>query len=568
MNHIELFAGCGGLSLGLETVGFNLLTANELSPMASETFAFNHLNTDLENKKNINKVFWVSSSHSRSNFSKRLRENPNNAIGLTQSHYSDLLEMKPTNEELKRSLMVGSIADINNILDPTTEVGKKNKWLLKQLKSGLGGKGVDLVSGGPPCQSFSLAGMRDHSHQRNQLPGEFAKFVGLIKPRIALLENVSGILRPFNIDKNKYYAWFEVAKAFAKEGYIPLCLHVNAKYVGAAQNRPRFLLVALREDVYKQLKKDSEKEDLLIKALVNSEALTKVMKKIKTIENKFANKKISQSEMKLMINKIKPKYGSLEYFDVEKNDVLFRSTLLSPLIIQKDQKNPKDLLVSVKDAIDDLREDGGLESQYVKKINKIYLNQYNQPLNKLMNHELRHNKNLVRARFRLYQVLNKLLKIESKEILKHLKTESIDQISESTLKSLTNHWLLDLNGRQIIKPSLTQTIGILSALHTKKQTQKALIADLPAPAALSIPDDACHYHESILTQRTLSVREMSRIQSFPDWFVVKSKITTGGKMRRFEVPQYTQIGNAVPPILGISIGLILRSLLEPSKVIK
>ena len=58
MNHIELFAGCGGLSLGLETVGFNLLTANELSPMASETFAFNHLNTDLENKKNINKVFW------------------------------------------------------------------------------------------------------------------------------------------------------------------------------------------------------------------------------------------------------------------------------------------------------------------------------------------------------------------------------------------------------------------------------------------------------------------------------------------------------------------------------
>ena len=67
--------------------------------------------------------------------------------------------MKPTNEELKRSLMVGSIADINNILDPTTEVGKKNKWLLKQLKSGLGGEGVDLVSGGPPCQGFSNADM-------------------------------------------------------------------------------------------------------------------------------------------------------------------------------------------------------------------------------------------------------------------------------------------------------------------------------------------------------------------------------------------------------------------------
>ena len=56
MNHIELFAGCGGLSLGLETAGFQLLLANELSPMASETFAYNILNADLENKKNIEKV--------------------------------------------------------------------------------------------------------------------------------------------------------------------------------------------------------------------------------------------------------------------------------------------------------------------------------------------------------------------------------------------------------------------------------------------------------------------------------------------------------------------------------
>ena len=47
MNHIELFAGCGGLSLGLEKSGFKLLLANELSPMASETFAYNHLGVNL-----------------------------------------------------------------------------------------------------------------------------------------------------------------------------------------------------------------------------------------------------------------------------------------------------------------------------------------------------------------------------------------------------------------------------------------------------------------------------------------------------------------------------------------
>ena len=91
------------------------------------------------------------------------------------------------------------------------------------------------------------------------------------------------------------------------------------------------------------------------------------------------------------------------------------------------------------------------------------------------------------------------------------------------------------------------------------------MAHLPAPATLSIPDDACHYHESPSTQRTLSVREMSRIQSFPDWFEVRSKITTGGKMRRFEVPQYTQIGNAVPPLLSISIGMVCKEILKASR---
>ncbi|WP_140322114.1 DNA cytosine methyltransferase, partial [Vibrio parahaemolyticus] len=48
MNHIELFAGCGGLSLGLEQSGFVRVLANELSPMAAETFAYNFLQEDLE----------------------------------------------------------------------------------------------------------------------------------------------------------------------------------------------------------------------------------------------------------------------------------------------------------------------------------------------------------------------------------------------------------------------------------------------------------------------------------------------------------------------------------------
>jgi DNA (cytosine-5)-methyltransferase 1 len=69
-----------------------------------------------------------------------------------------------------------------------------------------------------------------------------------------------------------------------------------------------------------------------------------------------------------------------------------------------------------------------------------------------------------------------------------------------------------------------------------------------------------HYHSKEL--RTLTVREMARIQSFPDNFVFRSKVTTGGQQRKFEVPQYTQVGNAVPPLLGRALGLSIKDLLN------
>ena len=98
----------------------------------------------------------------------------------------------------------------------------------------------------------------------------------------------------------------------------------------------------------------------------------------------------------------------------------------------------------------------------------------------------------------------------------------------------------------------------IDGLRTRKRTQRALRAGLPAPAALSIPDDACHYTDP----RTLTVREMARIQSFPDDFELRSLATTGGPRRKFQVPQYTQVGNAVPPLLGLAIGLVLSEVLE------
>ncbi|MEO5335186.1 MAG: DNA cytosine methyltransferase [Magnetococcus sp. YQC-5] len=55
-----------------------------------------------------------------------------------------------------------------------------------------------------------------------------------------------------------------------------------------------------------------------------------------------------------------------------------------------------------------------------------------------------------------------------------------------------------------------------------------------------------HLHPEI--PRTLSVRECARLQTFPDDYVF-----IGASAR-----QFTQVGNAVPPVLGAQIGLAVR----------
>jgi DNA (cytosine-5)-methyltransferase 1 len=52
---------------------------------------------------------------------------------------------------------------------------------------------------------------------------------------------------------------------------------------------------------------------------------------------------------------------------------------------------------------------------------------------------------------------------------------------------------------------------------------------------------------------------MARLQSFDDKFKFVGKRTTGGKLRKKECPQYTLVGNAVPPLLAEAIA---RKLLE------
>lgn len=91
----------------------------------------------------------------------------------------------------------------------------------------------------------------------------------------------------------------------------------------------------------------------------------------------------------------------------------------------------------------------------------------------------------------------------------------------------------------------------------KKHTIIPLCAEGQSPTITTLPDDYIHY----LEPRILTVREYARIQSFPDWYEFKGKYTTGGKRRVLEVPRYTQVGNAIPPLFAEQAGLVLKRML-------
>jgi DNA (cytosine-5)-methyltransferase 1 len=517
MRHIELFAGCGGLSLGFESEGFELLLANELSPMAAETFAYNHLNEDLElGLREGSRTYWIRSNFTRNQVGKRLREDPTQ---LGNANFSDLDDLHP--KKLKGSLLVGSIINLNEIL-------AERKELKKALATSFDTGEVDLVSGGPPCQSFSMAGLRKKNDHKNKLPWEFARFVNHIRPKIALLENVSGILRAFTEDGIKFHAWFEVSKAFAQIGYLPICLHINAKYVGAAQNRPRFIMLAIRSDIAAQVSADFDPN------------LTRAINQARNFE--------------MMVHKgVEVEITDLQCYSIEDDIGFFKGKVFGVLASHFNS------LASVKDAIGDLQSKRHKKSNYVTTINKIK-GANKRKEDKSINHELRANNPLVQSRFRVYQIMTALDKRHSKQVSNFLRDPDSCEIDDVCIKELFKHDFLDLEGQLISLQTRSQVMKHLTSLRTKKQTQRALIPDVPAPAALSIPDDACHWDKNLT--RTLTVREMARIQSFPDWFVFRSKVTTGGKMRRFEVPQYTQVGNAVPPLLGQALARVVKTILN------
>lgn len=208
---IDLFAGCGGLSLGLERAGFTPLLVNELNQDALSTYLLNRRD----------EFPWLYDNN--------------------VSNVKDLV--------LNQKLLDGFHASIKKDFGIDIYKGQ-----------------LDLICGGPPCQGFSGLGIRrSYSVEKKQLPSNYlyqdmAFLINRIRPKIFLFENVRGLLSAkWTNDGMKGEIFKDVLQTFKDIGVYHIRFKlVRAKDYGVPQNRPRILIVGLRKDVFPEPKVKSD----------------------------------------------------------------------------------------------------------------------------------------------------------------------------------------------------------------------------------------------------------------------------------------------------------------------
>lgn len=104
---------------------------------------------------------------------------------------------------------------------------------------------ADVVIGGPPCQSFSLAGNRNTEDERGRLIWKYIQIIEHVQPQAFVFENVQGLLSAKNSSGEKIIGLLK--SAFRKIGYTVGQQVLNAADYGVPQRRKRVIIVGLRD---------------------------------------------------------------------------------------------------------------------------------------------------------------------------------------------------------------------------------------------------------------------------------------------------------------------------------
>ncbi|WP_340011907.1 DNA cytosine methyltransferase [Paenibacillus sp. FSL H7-0690] len=503
---IDLFCGAGGFSEGILQAGFDIVFSSDKSPMVQETYMNRH-----------------------------------EQLGLVHGRdtYFELADIR----DLSSNFIFDKINSLKygNIFSP----GK-----------------IDVMFGGPPCQGFSRLGKRDSSDPRNMLFHEYLRIIKDVKPKYVVMENVKGILDLLMLD---FPSILEDGRIYTGQNLVPFILRteleglgyqvldmqvLNAANYGVPQQRNRAIFLAYRNGTYPISYPEPQESMVTVHDALGD------LYKSSNYSTQYSNESLLGRTPNVIIKK-PVKRTKITNMETSSHD----QSVIQRFSLYKQGENRKRALTRLKEEGINLLEvapelfyetlyqvNSEQNAEIIQKtlqkydyhksikITKLWLNHTSKQLSQISMIEQNHTFDIdfKTAISSLSRRLNTTIE-NAHEFMDNVKHELNKRYDADTLNNL------------FIRGDINNLMA--DAIFTRKGIRTRLNSQSVAPTMVTLPDDYIHP----FFNRILTVREMARLQSFDDSFEFLGKRTTGGSMRAKETPQFTQVGNAVPPLLAKAI---------------
>ena len=535
---------------------------------------------------------------------------------------------------------------------------------LPNLLKEIGNQKIDVVTGGPSCQSFSLAGRRKKLDKRDDLFFHYLKVIKALRPKYFVMENVKGILTKDegrikerilreirsivdDAKMNQLYAFLDdvlkpkMPTSLYYALYIRLCMETSTENWDK-QNEIFFEnLEQQLKDVTKHLPYSISKSDesvntirhglLLLKMKRQRDSIRKQVIQLKTsahIDNDtfmdgynaiieaISDEQILEKTLDA-VDKVAKMGDCADDAQSLKQSLEILTSTFDECIeyIQEQLKGKTDLLNHLNEMMKEIRL-YNIEEPFI-----LLSSNYGVPQNRerVVFIGCRNDQEVIKEipatisdseKVKVYEALWDLdmigngetvtsykkpklnLKFEETKIQRAIQGEPDERgllFSEwSRIGRLGHRFTFDnepfyvLNMNELDRPQKYQHMDLFNhqtsqqnekvrerlriiaahgdyddaktelkkkGLESQKRNYVVLNPLGQSPTVCTMPDDFIHYS----AYRPMTVREMARLQSFDDSFVFQGKRQTGGNNRQKEIPQYTLVGNAVPPLMARAI---------------
>ena len=535
---------------------------------------------------------------------------------------------------------------------------------LPNLLKEIGNQEIDVVTGGPSCQSFSLAGRRKKLDKRDDLFYHYLKVIKALRPKYFVMENVKGILTKDEgrikerilreirsiVDDMKMtmlYAFLDdnlkgqMPAALYTALYIRMCME-NADGDWEQLNEQYFYnLEQQLKEVTKQLPYSVSKSDGSVNTIRHGLILLKMRRERENIRKQLIHlKTIAHIDNDSFVDDYNAIVETISDESILENVLMAIDKVASMGACEKEAaqlKKSLELLTSTFDeCVDYIREQFGNNDKLVacfeELMSEIRLYNITEPMVLLssnygvpQNRErvvfigCRNDQKLISEipatvqdedKVKVYEALWDMDMVGNGEVVTTYKKPNIIPDYESVklkrdiqgepderglmysewsrIGRLGHRFTFDeepfyvLNMSELNMPRKYQHMELFNhqtsqqnetvrerlriiakhkdydlakdelkakGLDSQKRNYVVLNPLGQSPTVCTMPDDFIHY----AAYRPTTVREMARLQSFDDSFVFQGKRQTGGNNRQKEIPQYTLVGNAVPPLMARAI---------------